>query len=96
MKTKTLHMNVTLRVAINYSDDELVAAGKTFREFKAGLENLVAAEAIPVLQADPDTEVDVLTIGWPSSRTIGKPPTKREKKIAKIMNPANFKKDTVH
>lgn len=93
VKTKTLHVDVRARVSIDYNDEELAALGKTFREFKAGIENLVADQLLPDFQADKHTKVEVMTVGFPSRRKLAKGLSKRQKRIAQIMNPANFVKD---
>jgi len=86
MKTKTLNVKIDAMVEIDYSDADLQAYGKTFREFKAGVEHLVRTQLLPALQNDPNTRIQLMTLGFPSNRKLKmKKMSKTEKQVAKIM-----------
>jgi hypothetical protein len=72
VKHKELTVQVMATVKVGYNVDELEAMGKTFREFKLGVEQVIKADLLPAFQADPHTNVEVLTVGFPSKRNLTK------------------------
>lgn len=71
-KHKQLTVQIHAKLTIDYNQQELDAMGKTFREFKHGVEHLVRERILPDFQADRDSKVEVLTIGYPTSHKLKK------------------------
>lgn len=71
-KSRTLTVAVMAQVEIDYDPAELEAMGKTFREFKLGVERTIKADLLPAFNADPHTRVTLGTLSFPSSKKLAK------------------------
>jgi O-phosphoseryl-tRNA(Cys) synthetase len=70
VKHKELTVQIVATLTVGYNQEELDALGKTFREFKHGIEQVVKSDLLPAFQADEHSEVKVLTIGFPSKHKL--------------------------
>lgn len=71
-KHKELTVQIVATLKVGYDQSELDKMGKSFREFKHGVEHLVKQDLLPSFQADPHSEVEVLTVGFPTKKTLEK------------------------
>ncbi|WP_432473721.1 hypothetical protein [Amphritea sp. HPY] len=69
-KSRTLVVQITAQLEVDYSPEELEEMGKSFREFKSGVERVVKAELLPAFQADAGSRVSLGTISYPSARKL--------------------------
>lgn len=68
-KTRTLTVYMTAQVEIDYDPAELEAIGKTFREFKLGVERTIKADLLPHFANDPHTRITLGTLSFPTQRS---------------------------
>lgn len=69
-KSRTLIVDMTVRLEVDYSPSDLEKLDKTFREFKSGVEHLVKADLLPSFQADEHSRLHLGTISYPSPRKL--------------------------
>lgn len=69
-KHKELTVQIVATLKVGYNQSELDAMGKTFREFKHGVENVVKQDLLPSFQKDSHCEVEVMTIGFPTKKKL--------------------------
>lgn len=74
VKHKELTVQIVATLKVGYNQSELDEMGKTFREFKHGVENIVKQDLLPSFQADEHSSVEVLTIGFPTKKTLARKP----------------------
>ena len=70
IKHKELTVQIVATLKVGYNQEELDKMGKTFREFKHGVEHVVREELLPSFQADKHSTVEVMTVGFPSRRKL--------------------------
>lgn len=69
-KTRTLTVCVTAKVEIDYDPSEIDAMGKSFREFKLGVERTIKDDLLPTFQRDPHTKVTLGTLAFPTTKRL--------------------------
>lgn len=69
-KTRTLTVHLTAQVEVDYSPSELEAMGKTFREFKLGVERTIKADLLPTFAKDNHTTITLGTLAFPTSKKL--------------------------
>lgn len=69
-KSRTLTVQIMAQLEVDYSPEDLEVMGKSFREFKNGVERVVKAELLPAFQADQGSRVTLGTISYPSARKL--------------------------
>lgn len=67
-KSRTLTVQVTAQVDIDYDPSELEAMGKSFREFKLGVERTIKDDLLPNFARDPHTTITLGTLAYPTTK----------------------------
>jgi hypothetical protein len=57
-------------VEIDYDPADLDRMGKSFREFKLGVERTIKADLLPTFTADPHSRITLSTLAFPSARKL--------------------------
>ena len=76
---KELTVQIVAKLKVGYNQSDLDEMNKSFRDFKHGIERLVKRDLLPTFQADPHSEVEVLTIGFPTKKKLKSQSTNQAK-----------------
>jgi hypothetical protein len=61
-----------VQLDIDYDKRDLDTMGKTFREFKLGVERVIKADLLPSFAADKNSRIKLTTLAFPSPRKMKK------------------------
>ena len=69
-KSRTLTVKIVATLEVDYDPSDLEAMGKTFREFKSGIENVVKADLLPTFEADKHSRIALGTLSFPTTKKL--------------------------
>lgn len=70
VKTRTLVVQIAATLEVDYTAAELEEMGKSFREFKLGVERVVRDDLLPAFSQDPHCRVKLGTVSFPALKTM--------------------------